>query len=69
MPSYDLECQKCAKRFSVFCSISQKDYQACPYCGSDQITQRFTSVNIGGKSVGRDIGASGESYAPRPRFG
>lgn len=68
MPSYDLLCQKCAKKFSVFCSISQKDHQACPYCGSDQIIQRFTSVNIGGKSFGSDSGSSGGFNAPRQRF-
>lgn len=69
MPNYDLKCQKCAKQFSVFCSISQKDYQGCPYCGSFQIIQRITSVNIGGKSFAPDKGSLGESKAPSRRFG
>lgn len=52
MPSYDLICQSCNHKFSVFCSISQKDHQVCPVCGSDQIKQRFTTVNVLGKSSG-----------------
>lgn len=47
MPSYDLVCQECGHKFSVFCSISQKDKQNCPECGSEKINQRFTAVNIG----------------------
>lgn len=50
MPSYDLLCQECQHKFSVFCTISQKDNQTCPQCGSSKVTQRFTSVNIGGSS-------------------
>lgn len=48
MPSYDLVCQECGRKFSVFCSISAKDNQTCPQCGSNKITQRFTSVNVCG---------------------
>lgn len=69
MPNYDLQCQKCSKKFSVFCSISQKDYQGCPYCGSDLLIQRFTAVNIGGKSFGQEKGSFAGSSAPRSRFG
>lgn len=47
MPSYDLICQECGHKFSVFCSISKKDQQICPQCKSKNISQRFTSVNIG----------------------
>jgi putative FmdB family regulatory protein len=50
MPSYDMLCQECENKFSVFCSISQKDNQTCPQCGSSNVIQRFTSVNIGGSS-------------------
>ncbi|MDP4127475.1 MAG: zinc ribbon domain-containing protein [Bacillota bacterium] len=52
MPNYDLVCQACAHKFSVFCSMSQKDQQVCPECGSNQIKQRFTTVNVLGKSSG-----------------
>lgn len=48
MPSYDLVCQECGHKFSVFCSISQKDQQKCPQCESSKVNQRFTTVNIGG---------------------
>lgn len=48
MPSYDLVCQECGHKFSVFCLISKKEQQLCPQCGSDKIVQRFTTVNIGG---------------------
>ncbi|KLU66176.1 zinc ribbon domain protein [Desulfosporosinus acididurans] len=60
MPSYDLICQTCNHKFSVFCSISQKDRQVCPVCGSDQIKQRFTTINVMGKSSsgGSSIGSS-----------
>lgn len=63
MPSYDLRCEECNHSFSVFCSISAKDQQKCPKCGSKKISQRFTSVNIGsgrsgntGSSAGRRTG-------------
>ena len=52
MPSYDLVCQNCGNKFSVFCSISQKDQQMCPQCKSTNLHQRFTAVNIGGKKGG-----------------
>lgn len=67
MPNYDLVCQSCGYKFSVFCSISQKDHQACPECGSNQIKQRFTMVNVVGKNSG-----AGSSIASNPvhqRFG
>ena len=67
MPSYDLICQKCAHKFSVFCSISQKDQQSCPKCESDQIKQRFTTVNVIGSNG--DKGSSGRINAAPSRFG
>ena len=67
MPSYDLVCQSCTHKFSVFCSMSQKDQQVCPECGSDQIKQRFTTVNVLGKSSGGGS-STGSTSAPQ-RFG
>ncbi|WP_240983698.1 FmdB family zinc ribbon protein [Acididesulfobacillus acetoxydans] len=62
MPTYDLVCKDCEHRFSVFCSISQKDKQVCPQCGSSEVEQRFTAVNIGGSrsrsSSGGSVGGS-----------
>jgi putative FmdB family regulatory protein len=53
MPSYDLSCQDCGQKFSVFCAISKKDEQVCPQCGSGNLSQRFTALN-----VVRNVGAS-----------
>jgi putative FmdB family regulatory protein len=68
MPSYDLVCQACVHKFEVFCSISQKDHQKCPECGSDKIKQRLTTVNVVGKSSGGNRG-SGVAKAVPSRFG
>lgn len=58
MPTYDMICQECEHKFSVFCSISQKEHQTCPQCGSTKVSQRFTQVNIGGSGKsGGDSGA------------
>ncbi|WP_459927220.1 FmdB family zinc ribbon protein [Desulfosporosinus burensis] len=67
MPSYDLVCQSCENRFSVFCTISQKDQQSCPKCGSDQIKQRFTTVNVMGANG--DRGSSGTAKSSPRGFG
>jgi putative FmdB family regulatory protein len=67
MPSYDLVCQACEHKFSVFCSIGQKDRQVCPSCGNSNIKQRFTTVNVVGKGSGG--GSSAGSKAAPQRFG
>ena len=67
MPSYDMVCQSCEHKFSVFCTISQKDQQSCPICGSDQIKQRFSAVNVMGSSG--EKGSSGASKPTTRRFG
>ncbi|HHV64600.1 MAG TPA: zinc ribbon domain-containing protein [Peptococcaceae bacterium] len=64
MPTYDLKCEDCGHKFTVFCSISAKDKQTCPECQSSNISQRFTAVNITGVSGGsKDCGScsSGKS--------
>ncbi|MDA8222908.1 zinc ribbon domain-containing protein [Desulfosporosinus sp.] len=64
MPSYDLVCQSCGHKFSIFCTISQKDQQSCLICGGNQIKQRFTTVNVMGSSG--DKGSQGApNLAPR----
>ncbi|KLU59649.1 zinc ribbon domain protein [Peptococcaceae bacterium CEB3] len=62
MPTYDMVCQDCEHKFTVFCAISEKEKQVCPKCKSSKISQRFTSVNIGG-SKGGGGGCSGSSCA------
>ncbi|MDR3270991.1 MAG: zinc ribbon domain-containing protein [Peptococcaceae bacterium] len=47
MPSYDFSCNQCGAEFTLSCRISAKDRQTCPQCGQAQLTQRFTTVNIG----------------------
>ncbi|OLN32790.1 hypothetical protein DSOL_1236 [Desulfosporosinus metallidurans] len=47
--------------------MSQKDHQVCPECGSTQIKQRFTTVNVLGKSSGGGS-AAGSNPVPQ-RFG
>ncbi|MDR3288131.1 MAG: zinc ribbon domain-containing protein [Peptococcaceae bacterium] len=47
MPNYDFSCNQCGQQFAVSCTINKKDQQICPQCGQDQLTQRFTAVNIG----------------------
>jgi len=59
MPTYDLVCRDCGHKFSVFCSISQKDKQKCPQCASDKVEQRFTAVTIGGSSSSSGSSSSG----------
>ncbi|AHF06579.1 regulatory protein [Desulfitobacterium metallireducens DSM 15288] len=66
MPSYDMVCQECGHKFSVFCSISQKDQQKCPQCESSKISQRFTAVNIGG---GKSNSSSSGASVPTSGFG
>ncbi|NLP44119.1 MAG: zinc ribbon domain-containing protein [Peptococcaceae bacterium] len=57
MPTYDLVCQDCGHKFTVFCSISAKERQVCPECSSKNIAQRFTSINVSGVSGGKDCGS------------
>jgi len=64
MPSYDLICKDCGYKFSVFCSISARDKQTCPQCQSSNLSQRFTAVNIGGRSTSDNSCSAGSS-----RFG
>ncbi|NLF80443.1 MAG: zinc ribbon domain-containing protein [Clostridia bacterium] len=61
MPSYDLQCQDCGHKFSVFCSISAKEQQKCPQCQSDKLQSIFSNVNIGGKAK---TGAAQQSPTP-----
>lgn len=58
MPSYDMVCQACGHKFSVFCTISQKDQLVCPQCKIPKVSQRFTTVNIGGSKSGGACSAS-----------
>lgn len=59
MPTYDLKCKDCGHEFPVFCSISSKDKQSCPKCGSSKLESLFKSVNSYGGS-----GSGGSSSFP-----
>ncbi|NLO96892.1 MAG: zinc ribbon domain-containing protein [Peptococcaceae bacterium] len=47
MPTYDFKCENCDHKFTIKCSMDDRDKQTCPSCGSSNITQRLTSINIG----------------------
>jgi len=52
MPTYDFKCKDCSKNFTVQVSIKDKAKVTCPQCGSQDIEQKFTRVNLGGISAG-----------------
>jgi len=62
MPSYDLLCSDCGHKFSVFCSISNREQQRCPECDSPNIKTRFTAVNVGGSSKGSGTSSAGAGF-------
>ncbi len=45
MPTYDYQCAKCRKKFSLNLSISEKGNKRvkCPKCNSVKVEQQFTS--------------------------
>ena len=45
MPTYEFECEKCGKSFSVILSLAdyEKKKYKCPKCGSKQVKQQITS--------------------------
>lgn len=61
MPKYSFVCGDCGKEFIVQCSWQEKDQAQCPYCGSSQKRQIFSSVGVitGQKSPGCPGLASG----------
>jgi len=48
MPTYDYRCAACGKRFAQEASISEHEVHkpACPKCGSHNVVQAFSSVNV-----------------------
>jgi putative FmdB family regulatory protein len=48
MPIYEYKCQKCHRRFSVFCKISERiNHPKCEFCSSEQtdlLVSRFKTV-------------------------
>ncbi len=48
MPFYDLKCRDCGKEFNIMASMSDRERQAikCPDCGSRELDQIFSNVNI-----------------------
>lgn len=59
MPTYDFQCQKCNKNFTVMVSLKDKDKTTCPQCGSKEIKQQFKRINVGGCSSGGGSCSSG----------
>lgn len=59
MPTYEYECKKCNKQFTVFQkSSSQKNEEvSCPYCKTKDIERIISSFNFG-SLFGSDCGSS-----------
>lgn len=51
MPIYDFKCNQCETVFEVSCTISSKDNQSCPECGSSEYNHYFKSTPAMGDSV------------------
>jgi len=59
VPTYDFKCKSCENKFTVQVSIKDKAKITCPNCGSKDIQQRFSKVNLGGLSGGNRGSACG----------
>jgi putative FmdB family regulatory protein len=49
MPTYEFECEKCKKPFTVGQTLREYDQHEkpkCPRCGSRVVRQRVTSVHV-----------------------
>jgi putative FmdB family regulatory protein len=46
MPTYDFQCEKCKKKFTLTETFSDHDRhaEACPKCGSKQVKQLISNV-------------------------
>jgi len=43
VPIYEYDCRACGKRFSLLIGmVAQPDEEACPHCGSGQISRRVS---------------------------
>lgn len=51
MPIYDFKCNICETVFEISCSISLKDNQICPECGSNDYNHHFKTTPAMGDSV------------------
>lgn len=51
MPTYEYVCRKCGAQTDVFATIAEKEAglkPLCPMCGSDKMSQLYSSLNIMG---------------------
>lgn len=48
MPTYEFECKKCGKQFSLLESISSHDKheEKCPQCGSQDISSLISAARV-----------------------
>lgn len=44
MPIYDFKCKRCAEVFEIVCSISARDQQQCPHCGSAEYEAHHAQI-------------------------
>lgn len=48
MPTYEYQCRKCKKQFSVMCSFAEYEQKKvkCPKCESTQVDHRMSLVGV-----------------------
>jgi putative FmdB family regulatory protein len=57
MPIYEFHCPSCRKNFDeLYRSASERRRPICPTCGSSNVSKKFSSFALGGKSAGGDSG-------------
>lgn len=65
MPIYELVCKTCGHEENLLCSWEKRQEAVCSQCGSDGLTQKYTSIGI----IGSKSGASSASAAPPRQSG
>ncbi len=63
MPTYDYNCLKCKRRFSIFLTYDEygKKTVLCPHCQSDQVQRRIGRIRIAKSDESRMEGMTDES--------
>ncbi|TDA69380.1 MAG: zinc ribbon domain-containing protein [Clostridia bacterium] len=46
MPTYELRCQECGRKFTARMSYQERDKASCPQCGSHKVEQVFSGLNF-----------------------
>ncbi len=65
MPIYELVCQKCGQEENLLGSWKNRQEAVCSVCGSENLTQKFTSIGI----IGSKSGSANSSASPSRQSG